>query len=155
MENLQDLPDVKQGKTPDAVRMLLGGPISENLAKARLASPVDHVTPDDPPFLIVHGEKDPIVPVKQARILADALEKAGVEVTLQVLPDAGHGVLNSETAKLAAEFFDKHLKKDKKLQTGYETQLMNHIAMMVSIATLVRASKLGSHGIISATSVPL
>ena len=77
---------------------------------ARLASPAVYVTPDDPPFLIVHGANDPIVPVQQAHIQAVALKKAGVEAVLHIDPEAGHGVMNAKTIKLAEEFFDKHLK---------------------------------------------
>jgi dipeptidyl aminopeptidase/acylaminoacyl peptidase len=49
------------------------------------------------------------VPVQQARILAAALKKAGVDVVLHIDPQAGHGVGNPQTIKLAEEFFDKHL----------------------------------------------
>ncbi len=94
-----------------AVTKLFGGPLRENREKAVLASPVAHVSRDDPPFLIVHGAKDTLVRPKHAELLAAALKKAGVEVTLRILPDAGHGVGRPETYKLAAEFFDRHLKQ--------------------------------------------
>lgn len=89
---------------------LLGGPLRENREKARLASPVEHVSRDDPPFLIVHGERDTLVPPKHGRLLADALKKAGVEVTLYVVPGVGHGVSTPEAMRMAADFFDRHLK---------------------------------------------
>lgn len=54
-------------------------------------SPVKQVTPDAPPFLIMHGENDPIVPVEQSLWLHDALQEAGVESTLEVIPGARHG----------------------------------------------------------------
>ena len=42
------------------------------------ASPVTWVSPDDPPFLILHGEEDPIVPLPQSQSLYDHLQAAGV-----------------------------------------------------------------------------
>ncbi len=58
------------------------------------ASPVTYVTPDDPPFLILHGEKDGLAPVEQAHILDDALIKAGVPVTMVLVKNGEHN-LNS------------------------------------------------------------
>lgn len=95
---------------PQIVQKLLGGPLNENREKARLASPVEHVSKDDPPFLIVHGEQDKVVPVRHSRLLAEALKRENAEVTLHILPDAGHGVGNAATIGMAARFFDKHLK---------------------------------------------
>jgi len=110
IEDLKGREDTQEGKTPDTIAKLLGGTIQEKPELARLASPAAHVTPDDPPFLIVHGANDPIVPVQQAHIQAVALKKAGVEAVLHIDPEAGHGVMNAKTIKLAEEFFDKQLK---------------------------------------------
>jgi|SRR5579875_487758 len=96
------------------VSRLLGGPVAENMDKAKKASPITHVSSDDPPFLIMHGADDKTVPPEQSEIFAEALKKAGVEVTLKILPGAGHGgtaFTSPESRKLIAEFFDKHLKK--------------------------------------------
>jgi dipeptidyl aminopeptidase/acylaminoacyl peptidase len=49
--------------------------------------------------------------------LAEALKKAGVDVTLKKIEGAGHGgphFNSAETRKLIVDFFDKHLKKAKK-----------------------------------------
>ena len=40
---------------------------------------------------------------------ADALKKAGADVTLNVLKGVGHNLLSADTDKMAADFFDKHL----------------------------------------------
>jgi acetyl esterase/lipase len=96
------------------VAQLLGGPVSQNKEKAALASPVTHVSKDDPPFLIMHGTEDKLVPLNQSERLAEALQKAGVEVTIKKLEGAGHGgkEFNSpESMQLIVGFFDKHLKK--------------------------------------------
>ncbi|MCX6910784.1 MAG: alpha/beta hydrolase, partial [Verrucomicrobia bacterium] len=56
---------------------LIGGALQENKDKARAANPITYVTPDDPPFLIMHGDRDPLVPHHQSELLAAALKKAG------------------------------------------------------------------------------
>lgn len=92
---------------------LLGGPASEKPEMAKAASPVSHATPDDPPFLIVHGDSDRTVPLDQSRRMDAALRKAGVKTELIILPGSGHGgpAFSSPdiTSKVAA-FFDSHLK---------------------------------------------
>ncbi len=50
-------------------------PTDPILAKA---SPVTYITPDDPPFLILHGDMDPVVPYTQSQILHDRLVAGGV-----------------------------------------------------------------------------
>lgn len=58
---------------------------------ARSASPVLDVSAGDPPFLIIHGNKDPFVPYQQAVDLDAALRKAGVPVLFQTIDGGGHG----------------------------------------------------------------
>jgi acetyl esterase/lipase len=55
-------------------------------------SPVTFVTPDDPPFLLIHGDADAVVPLQQSEIMEAALQKAGVAVKLVRVPGAGHGI---------------------------------------------------------------
>ena len=79
----------------------------------RQASPTAHVTGNASPFLIVHGDKDPLVKLQQSEVLHAALIKAGAETTLHVVPGGGHGgpQFNSpETRGAIEQFFDKHLK---------------------------------------------
>ncbi len=96
-------------KSPEA--RLIGGPIQENKDKVAKANPVTHVTKDDPPFLIVHGDEDATVPAHQAQLLDEALRKAGVEVKLHLVKGAGHAVGGREVNELIVAFFDKQLKK--------------------------------------------
>ena len=58
----------------------------------RQASPVAWTSADDPPFLLVHGTEDRVVPLEQSELLAVALREAGVEVELLVVKRAGHGL---------------------------------------------------------------
>lgn len=90
---------------------LIGGPIQQNRDKCQLANPITYVTKDDPPFLIVHGDKDPLVPHNQSQILFDALKKAGVNVKFHTVEGGGHGGFRDPTVeKMVERFFDEHLK---------------------------------------------
>lgn len=100
-----------QAKSPEA--LLIGGPVQENKEKAALANPITHVTKDDPPFLIMHGEEDRTVPINQSELLHAALQKAGVESTFVRIPGAGHGgpgFAIPENHKRVEGFFEKHLR---------------------------------------------
>jgi acetyl esterase/lipase len=93
---------------------LIGGAVPENKDKARAASPTNYVTKDDAPFLIMHGDKDPLVPHAQSKELHELLEKAGVSSKLVILPGAGHGgpQFNArETLEQVGQFFETTLKK--------------------------------------------
>jgi acetyl esterase/lipase len=92
---------------------LIGGAIQNNAEKVKRANPIGYVTKDASPFLIAHGEQDPLVPCHQSELLQEALKRAGVEVTLYKIPGAGHGGRGFDTDKMQAAiqaFFDKHLK---------------------------------------------
>jgi len=55
------------------------------------ASPVSHVTPDDPPILLMHGDKDDLVDYKQSEEMEAKLKAVGVPVKLLRIPGGGHG----------------------------------------------------------------
>jgi len=93
-----------------AIEALLGGPLEKDKAKAIAASPIHYVSKDDPPFLIVHGEGDRVVPVEQSHRLYEELRKAGVNATLKILP-VGHQAVLMDAVKDAEVFFDSTLKK--------------------------------------------
>ena len=57
----------------------------------KLASPITHVDANDPPFLILHGVHDPLVPFRQSLLLYKALDDAGNDVILLGIERAGHG----------------------------------------------------------------
>lgn len=75
---------------------LLGQQITKVPELVREASPITYVTRDDPPILILHGTKDPLVPYQQSVVFAEALRKAGVTVTLQKIENGEHGGFNNE-----------------------------------------------------------
>ena len=78
------------------------------------ASPTTHIDARDPPFLILHGTADRLVPVEQSEILASALKKAGVEQELIVIEGAPHSFhlqpKERDLRPAVLGFFDKHLK---------------------------------------------
>lgn len=94
--------------------LLVGGPIQERPEAVAKANPITYVTEDDPPFLIVHGEEDPLVPIDQSVRLRDALTAAGVDVTLYLVAEGKHGrggEFGSEKLRdMVQGFFDRHLK---------------------------------------------
>ncbi len=78
----------------------------------RAISPVNHVSSDDPPTLIIHGDADYLVPIQQAQLIVDKLKKVGVESKLVVKNGAGHGWPNLlKDMTIIADWFDEHLKK--------------------------------------------
>ncbi|EMI15771.1 lipase/esterase [Rhodopirellula maiorica SM1] len=89
---------------------LVGGTLQESKKAARNASPVSYVSENDPPFLIIHGTDDRVVPFNQSERLHEALSKVGVETMLVPVQGGGHGRFDSpEVAKRLQQFFDKHL----------------------------------------------
>ena len=74
-----------------SVYRLLGGAVSEDLARARRASPVSHVDSEDPPLLLIHGAEDQTVFLDQSERMYQASLGAGVATQLVVSPDGGHG----------------------------------------------------------------
>jgi acetyl esterase/lipase len=94
--------------------LLLGGPVHERGELARTANPLTYVDKKDPPFLIMHGDNDRLVPLGQSIILAEALIDAGVEeVTMKTIRGAGHEgpeFRNVESQQLIEEFLSRKLK---------------------------------------------
>jgi acetyl esterase/lipase len=70
---------------------LIGGPIQDNKDKCALANPITYVDENDPPFLILHGDADPLVPHCQSELLYDALQMTCVSSQFVLVPGAEHG----------------------------------------------------------------
>jgi acetyl esterase/lipase len=103
--------DFNDFKNPYAT--LIGARLGTAADKERAVSPVTYVTPDDPPFLLLHGTADRLVPFAQSRQFAARLRAAGVSALLQPLPGTGHGgggFLLKPVQGLTEAFFAKHLK---------------------------------------------
>jgi acetyl esterase/lipase len=78
----------------------------------REISPISHVAKDNPPTLIVHGDKDTLVPLQQAQIMEAKMKEAGATCELIVKKGGGHdGALVKEHLPRAIDWFDKYLAK--------------------------------------------
>ncbi len=94
---------------PSGIERLLGGPIEQKLALAAAASPVTHVRPGAPPFLLIHGDRDELVPLAQSRELHRHLRQSGVESRLVIVPGKPHWFLLEERQLMeVARFFQNH-----------------------------------------------
>lgn len=103
---------------PDPYEALLGAGVAARPELAKAASPVTHaaVASNPPPFLLVHGRLDGLVPYSQSELLAAALESAGGEVVLRPVEGADHIFLGSpDVPRIVAEsvaFLSHHLRPE-------------------------------------------
>ena len=80
------------------------------------ASPIHYVSRDDAPVLLVHGDRDPVVPFGQSELFHAELTAVGVPVRLIPVPGGGHGasLLDGENTPdyfdPMVTWFDRHLR---------------------------------------------
>jgi acetyl esterase/lipase len=80
--------------------------------KAADYSPLLHVTPDDPPTLLIHGDKDQLVPIDHSQKLKAALDQQQVPNELLVIEGGGHGFAGEDgrrATEALVDWFKKHL----------------------------------------------
>lgn len=84
-------------------------PKEKALEIGKFMSPIQYVTAKFPPTMIIHGDKDDLVPIQQAQIMDAALGKQGVDHTLVTIPGGGHDAktLLGGFPRLVAWFKDK------------------------------------------------
>jgi acetyl esterase/lipase len=70
--------------------LFIGGALSENREKVRLANPITYIDSHDPPIWIGHGELDGMVDISQSEILFEALKAAGVPSKFVRVKNADH-----------------------------------------------------------------
>lgn len=89
---------------------------SEEYRTLAVASPISHISRDDPPFFLIHGDKDLRVPFEQSIEFEKALRGAGIPANLLRIPGGGHGatfpgaVNPPNYLKAMVEWVDRHLK---------------------------------------------
>ena len=99
---------------PKSRQLLLIREPEKRLQIAARMSPITHVTADDPPTLIIHGDADKLVPIQQAQTIIARLESAGVPTRLVVKTGEGHGWKNwIGDMREIADWFDQYLAKDR------------------------------------------
>lgn len=109
---------------------LIGGPIQDNKDKCALANPITYIDANDPPFLILHGDADPLVPHCQSELLFNTLQKENVPSQFVLVPNAQHGpgLFVEQYFKMMTDFFLKEL-----VITGVDTRdVINPINFSVS-----------------------
>lgn len=107
-------------KSNSAAWAFLGGGPAELPERFKEASPATYVSADDPPVLLIHGEKDATVDVEQSEILYKKLKAVGVKVEFLRVKNAGHGFRPTggrpspskiEIQKKTYAFFERVLKE--------------------------------------------
>ena len=102
----------ESAREQSAVVDFLGKSYEESPNSYLQASPVFHVTPDDPPTLILHGSLDDVVPIEQADMLASKLKEAGVPYLFDRLPGWPHTMDLSQVVNDRCQWFmDRFLKR--------------------------------------------
>lgn len=91
--------------------------VEDELSIFSKASPMTYVTSDDAPFLLVHGDKDDVVPIDQSQIFTEKLQENNVPVTFIDVENGNHLFVTEESGKIdngayydeMVKFFDKYL----------------------------------------------
>jgi acetyl esterase/lipase len=96
------------------VERYLGHPTHQSPARLADASPINHVTSNSAPMLIVHGDQDSVVAPQQSELLLKTYQQHNAPCELQVIPEAGHGTGayfgSDEMFNTIVKFLDQHLK---------------------------------------------
>jgi acetyl esterase/lipase len=75
-------------------------------------APMYHVTPDDAPALLLHGDADKLVPLQQSEIIAEKFKEVGVPHRLFIKEGGNHGwTPTDDEARMIADWFEQHLGK--------------------------------------------
>lgn len=74
------------------VGRLVGGPVETNRDRVARANPVNYISQDTPPFYLLHGDRDKLVPIGQSELLHLALRQAGIPVHFEIIPGQGHAI---------------------------------------------------------------
>src|SRR5258706_4940994 len=97
----------------EVLPLFFGGNLETKRREHVIGSPLNWVTPDAAPTLLLHGTEDKYVAYEQAVWMRDRLTAAGVEVELLTLQGAGHG-FKGEDAERAEKASFAFLEKDLK-----------------------------------------
>ena len=114
MGDFPSIIDHNDAQSPES--WVVGGPIQDPAFREKVIeyNPITYVDPERkaPPFLIMHGDRDALVPFNQSVLLFEALRDAGQTVAFYKLKDAGHGdrFFTQQTLTLVRAFLGEHLK---------------------------------------------
>lgn len=98
-------------KRQEALAALFAGSLKDKRSQVRAASPLQYITRNVPPLLLVHGDRDNVVPAEQAQLFADALRaKAAHPPQLVILAETTHDIFRNPRWLIEAQgFFALHL----------------------------------------------
>jgi len=83
----------------------------KRLAIAKEISPINSVSSDDPPVIIIHGDKDMLVPKQQSESIIEKFKEVNVPNKLIIKEGGSHGWKDMELEeKFFLDWFDKYLK---------------------------------------------
>lgn len=93
----------------------VGKKFSTESTKWKDASPINHLSSDDPPLLLIHSKTDKVVPHEQALQMHAAMQSQGLTCQLLILPTGGHGIagaksVNEKVWSEAISFLNEHLR---------------------------------------------
>lgn len=99
-----DLRPIVRGLNPSATDTVLDRYPALNFEKEKAAdySPIVFVTPDDPPTLLIHGDKDELVNISNSQVIFDAFKKNNVKTDFITIPGAGHGFRGEDVKRAMA-----------------------------------------------------
>ena len=115
---------VVAGGTPTDLRKFPGGTmvpdflgttLQEKPEVYTLASPITHITKDDPPFFLYHGGMDMLVPVDHAEDMKTALDAVGVPAELYIIRGREHltaFLMDWGAVDAALDFLDRNLRSE-------------------------------------------
>ncbi len=115
-----------QGEPGSSEALLIGGSKSENQAKFEAATPLTHISSDDPPVLAMHGRNDEYVSIEHSRALYETLDEAGVDTVFYELDGLNHvfGRGGEETIQSERVAMSLLTKEPRPAQSIYETAHM-------------------------------
>lgn len=90
----------------EPIHILIGASPLKRPDLGKRGSPVTYVDKNDPPFFIVHGEKDESVPYQQSVLLQSHLNLAGVSNSLIIVKDAPHFGVMFDTDEIRGPLFE-------------------------------------------------
>lgn len=98
-----------EARSPES--QLIGGPIQEKKDATATANPITYIGRSEapPPFLIMHGTRDDLVPFNQSELLSDALKAAKADVTFHPVNGAGHGFGGEQNIAQVRDFLSRVL----------------------------------------------
>jgi acetyl esterase/lipase len=113
-----DLRPLARGLNPPPTGGTLDRFPALNFEKEKAAdySPIVHVSTDDPPTLLIHGDKDSLVPVNNSKVIHEAFQKNNVKTQLIIIEGAEHGFRGEDAKRASAAmvaWFEQTLVKDK------------------------------------------